>query len=323
MRRIKLAIWLLVSVLASPAGAGPGVPEDDRRQLLTQLAGEVPAARMRDAAVFLGGDLAAASLPAGAGGPAVYVFERPTGEDWRVVARIAAPDEEHFGDAVLLSPSAILVAAPDTAGAGLGPGSTYVFQRNVGGTDHWGLVAKLAPHDYPPAGAVTVEQLSETAAPLPSAAAPPPPAPAVPEAAPPPAATPPPATAPPLPEEAASPPSADTPPTGAENRASDDPVPAADRSDDAIRPAPAGEMRYIVVANMKERPRALGLAASLRAKGYPSEVHRNYRDFFVVTLARLPVAEARKRRREAVAAGDVPADAYLIAGTSLREKVEP
>ncbi len=84
-----------------------------------------------------------------------------------------------------------------------------------------------------------------------------------------------------------------------------------------------GELRYIAVANMRERPRALDLASSLRERGYPSEVHRNHRGFFVVTLARLPVAEAREKRDQAVAAGDVSQDAYLIVGMGFREKISP
>ena len=67
----------------------------------------------------------------------------------------------------------------------------------------------------------------------------------------------------------------------------------------------------------------MAIAAALRDRGYPSEVHRNHRGFFVVTLARLPFAEARKKRDEAVAAGDIPGDAYLIIGSGFREKISP
>ncbi len=74
---------------------------------------------------------------------------------------------------------------------------------------------------------------------------------------------------------------------------------------------------------MREKPRALKLAAGLRSKGYPSEVHRNYRDFFIVILAHLPRSEARKLRSQAIEAGDIPADAYLVAGAGFRERISP
>ncbi len=98
---------------------------------------------------------------------------------------------------------------------------------------------------------------------------------------------------------------------------------AAKEPGDDHRLASDGGLRYIAVANMREQPRALKLASSLRDQGYASEVHRNYRGFFVVTLARLPLADAKKIRDEAVAAGDVSQDAYLIVGSSFREKISP
>ncbi len=406
MSRKGIATWLLLCGLAPPmAGAAAGMPEDDRQRVLALLAGEVPAVRLRDEAVFLAGDLAAVGLPGGVES-AVYLFERPAddAEGWRAVARITAPGEEHFGDAVLLSPGAVLVAAPDVAGAGLGPGATYVFQRNVGGKNRWGLVARLALHDYPPPGSIKVQQLAESP-PIAGSAAPPPapppamaPPPTAAEEVPPPpiATTPPPVTAPPpiadppppmnLPEPSADPPvvadpppmnvpepttdvaetpmtvpdppadvtepppDADPPPMNVPEpteeavppsaatampspptavppeieEADEEPDPAAEQAashDD--RPASGGALRYIAIANMREKPRALALAESLRERGYASEVHRNHRDFFVVTLARLPFAEAQRKRDEAVAAGDIPEDAYLLVGSGFREQISP
>ncbi len=279
MSRKGFAIGLMLWALTTAAGAEPGaLPEAERQQILAPLAGEAPPERLSSATVFLSGDLPAVQLAPAADDPAVYILERSGDNDWRAVARIRAPAEGHFGDAVLLSPSAILVASPDTAGAGLGPGATYVFQRNVGGTDRWGLVAKLAPDAYPPTGAITVEPRSERGAGEALAAT---------------VAVPPPV--------AAAPPAEAAPPIAA---------------------APQ-DLLYIAVANMKERPRALALTASLRVKGYASEAHRNRQGFFVVTLARLPAAEARRQRDAAVAAGDVPRDAYLIVGRGFEERISP
>ncbi len=90
-----------------------------------------------------------------------------------------------------------------------------------------------------------------------------------------------------------------------------DPPPAA--------PAADGGARYfIVVATGDDRQSAESFSSGLRAKGYPSEVYWSESGFFVVTLDRLPVDEARTRKGEAVRAGDVPADSYLVAGTTFR-----
>ena len=74
---------------------------------------------------------------------------------------------------------------------------------------------------------------------------------------------------------------------------------------------------------MTEKRRALEVRAELRGKGHPSEVYWSETGYFLVTLDHLPAAEARRKRDEAVRAGDIPGDAYLIAGTSLREKINP
>ncbi len=89
------------------------------------------------------------------------------------------------------------------------------------------------------------------------------------------------------------------------------------------KPASTRPLAYIVAATVDEERRALALSAALRDKGYPSEVHWSDSGFFVVILDRLPADEARRKRDEAVTAGDVPGDCYLIRGTSLSRKVSP
>ncbi len=85
-------------------------------------------------------------------------------------------------------------------------------------------------------------------------------------------------------------------------------------------PASPAALFFIVAATETEEPLAASFAAGLRAKGYPSEVYWSDSGYFVVTLDRLPVDQARRERDQAVAAGDVPADAYLIAGSTLRKR---
>ncbi len=361
-----LAIWLPIAAAAlAPPRAGAEVPAE---RILGELPDEIGIEERRAAEVVISGDLAAARLAS-----AIYLLERDAGGHWRPVTRITAPGEAHFGDSMLLTSDTLLVAAPDTAGAGLGPGMAYVFQRHVGGSDHWGLVARLTPAAYPPPGSVEVRQLAPaaeapTAAEVPAAEVPaaktePPPEPTVSEAEPPPEETvveaPPVEEAvaePPVEEAAAEPlieeavdeapppteaePDDDQPaveetvaeaPTAAEAPAAEAPAaeapaaeaPAAEAPAAETEPADPTDLRYIVIANMREKPRALKLAASLRDQGYASEVHRNGRGFFIVTLARLPRAEARRVRAEAVAAGDIPPDSYLITGSAFRERVSP
>ncbi len=293
-----LAIWLPLAGLAvAQPPAGTGMPAELRQRIVEQLPGEIGTAARRTAKVVASGDLAAVRLRS-----AVYVLERDAGAGrWRPVARITAAGEAHFGDSMLLGSDTLLVAAPDTAGAGLGPGMAYVFQRNVGGSDRWGLVARLTPAAYPPPGAVEVRQLA------PSAEAP-----------------------------SAEAPSAEAPSAEAETVVADGPAVEEAAAEPAVEeavaeappptvaePAIAADLRFIVIANMREKPRALALAASLRDQDYPSEVYRNDRGFFIVTLAHLPRVEARRVREEAVAAGDIPADSYLIIGAAFRERISP
>ena len=315
-----LMIWLPLAGLA-PTPASAEVPAE---LILEQLPDEIGVEERRVAEVTVSGELAAVRLASG-----IYLLERDAGGRWHPVTRIAAPGEAHFGDSMLLGSDTLLVAAPDTAGAGLGPGMAYVFQRHVGGSDHWGLVARLAPAAYPPPGAVEVRQLAPPAEAGPEevAAAPPPEPPTAAEAEP--------ATEAPEPTAETSEPAAGDieprveeaaaeAPTSVEPEPTAGDVPPVEAAAVATpEPAAGNDPRFIVVANMREKPRALALASDLRGRGYPSEVHRNDRDFFIVTLARLPRVEARRMRAEAVAAGDIPPDSYLIVGAGFEERISP
>lgn len=210
----------------------------------------------------------------------------------------------------MLGGDTVLVAAPDAAGAGLGPGATYVFQRDVDGAKRWGLVARLAAVAYPPSGTIEVRSPPppkrknrakpvQTAQARPAEPAPTPPSepepPAVRQRPVEPEPEPPgePATQPmpePVPVEA--PPSPVPPPRAAPPQP--EAVPALEPTADAP-PASEGD-RYIVAAHMQERQNAIDLATDLRAKGYPAEVYSSHSGFFIVTIARLPLAEARKKR---------------------------
>jgi hypothetical protein len=86
----------------------------------------------------------------GTGSGAAYVFGRnQDGADaWGQVAKLMAPDGEaydRFGFSVGVSGDAILVGASGDDDNGDNSGAAYVFERNQGGADSWGQVAKLTP----------------------------------------------------------------------------------------------------------------------------------------------------------------------------------
>jgi len=81
---------------------------------------------------------------------AAYVYERQPGltSDWRQVARLMASDgssTDWFGTAVAAAGDVVVVGAAydDIGVGGEDRGSAYVFERNAGGTNAWGQVAKL------------------------------------------------------------------------------------------------------------------------------------------------------------------------------------
>ncbi len=103
--------------------------------------------------VALDGDLLAVGAPRdgtllGAQG-AVYVFARDAGGvgAWGLLARVVAPDgadRDAFGAAVALSGDVLVVGAPQRPTSGVREaGAVYVFLRNFGGADAFGLAAIL------------------------------------------------------------------------------------------------------------------------------------------------------------------------------------
>lgn len=96
--------------------------------------------------VSIDGDVA---LVGAYGNDSAYIFERNAGESnaWGFVVKLMAADGEsntYFGAAVSVDGDIALV------GAGYGNeyhGAAYVFERNAGGTNNWGQVAKLTASD--------------------------------------------------------------------------------------------------------------------------------------------------------------------------------
>jgi len=85
---------------------------------------------------------------------AAYVFERNYGgnDNWGQVAKLTAgsdaEDSSYFGQSVAIDGDFIVVGANSKDdGANLDRGAAYVFDRNSGGQDNWGQVAKLTASD--------------------------------------------------------------------------------------------------------------------------------------------------------------------------------
>ena len=84
-----------------------------------------------------------------------YVFARDLGapEAWGLMTQLTASDgapDDGFGSAVSISGDVIVVGAPYDDDNGYSSGSAYIFGRNEGGIDAWGLVAKISPSDGAP-----------------------------------------------------------------------------------------------------------------------------------------------------------------------------
>ncbi len=80
----------------------------------------------------------------------VYLFVENAGGPgaWGQVARITSDDADlgdFFGGALALHGTTLFVGANQDQDAGPVTGSTYVFERNLGGPDAWGQAVKLVP----------------------------------------------------------------------------------------------------------------------------------------------------------------------------------
>jgi len=103
-------------------------------------------------AVSVDGDTLIAGAPfdddAGSASGGAYVFRRDEGgvDSWGELKKLTAMDAtagDEFGYAVAISGSTAVVGAPLDDDAGSASGAVYVFERDIGGSDSWGLVKKL------------------------------------------------------------------------------------------------------------------------------------------------------------------------------------
>ncbi|MDD5677606.1 MAG: choice-of-anchor D domain-containing protein [Kiritimatiellae bacterium] len=84
---------------------------------------------------------------------AAYIFERNAGgtNAWGQVAKLTASDSAaliQFGNAVSVADDVVVVGSTEAdVGSITAAGAAYVFERNAGGTNAWGEVAKLTASD--------------------------------------------------------------------------------------------------------------------------------------------------------------------------------
>ncbi|RKZ12256.1 hypothetical protein DRQ53_15040, partial [bacterium] len=81
-----------------------------------------------------------------------YIFQRDQGgpDAWGQVAKITADDgtaSDYFGGSVSISGVTVVVGADRDDDNGSNSGSAYIFQRDEGGLDAWGQVAKITADD--------------------------------------------------------------------------------------------------------------------------------------------------------------------------------
>jgi len=90
------------------------------------------------------------AISAGAG--AAYVYQRDNAEydSWRLIKRLVpdGPSEvKRFGQAVAIRGDTIVVGAPNESETNVVSGVVYIYGRDVGGTNNWGLVRRILPPD--------------------------------------------------------------------------------------------------------------------------------------------------------------------------------
>jgi hypothetical protein len=90
-----------------------------------------------------------------AGSAHLYARDQGGPENWGLVRELlpTVPGPGlRFGDAVALDDGTAVVTTQNEDQVGLGPdvGAAYTYRRDEGGTDNWGLVAKLRPLDAAP-----------------------------------------------------------------------------------------------------------------------------------------------------------------------------
>jgi hypothetical protein len=138
----------------------PGTPlADNWGQVRKLTASDAAAGDDFGLSVAISGDTVVVGADEDDDSGSAYVFERnydpgdpgtPLADNWGEVRKLTAGDaaaDDHFGDSVAISGDTVVVGAWANDDAGESSGSAYLFERNQGGPDGWGQVAKLTASD--------------------------------------------------------------------------------------------------------------------------------------------------------------------------------
>jgi len=157
-RNILMALFAAAACLLS-AGCGGNKNEEatgDFASLATLVASDAGDSDFLGLSVAIDGDIAVVGAAGadvnGTDDGAAYVYYRNQGGTnvWGQVAKLVpgdGADSDYFGFAVAISGDIIAVGAYGEDGSGTEIGAVYVFYRDQGGTDAWGMVKKVTASD--------------------------------------------------------------------------------------------------------------------------------------------------------------------------------
>ncbi|MEN6310663.1 MAG: FG-GAP repeat protein [Acidobacteriota bacterium] len=157
-RNILMALFAAAACLLS-AGCAANNEEEitgDFASLASLVASDAADSDFLGWSVAIDGDIAVVGAPGadvnGTDDGAAYVYYRNQGgtNAWGQVAKLVPGDgasSDYFGCAVAISGDIIAVGAYGEDGSGADMGAAYVFYRNQGGSDAWGMVRKIAASD--------------------------------------------------------------------------------------------------------------------------------------------------------------------------------
>jgi len=125
----------------------------DWTEITKLLASDGAAEDLFGVSVALNGNTAVVGTPIdddnGARSGSAYIFERTQSGGWKEVKKLVAPDgatRDKFGYSVAISGDIVVIGAPQDD-LEVQTGTAYVFERNQGGMDNWGVVKRLLASD--------------------------------------------------------------------------------------------------------------------------------------------------------------------------------
>lgn len=152
-RSIAIGLGCLLSI-APAALAEPLAPQPSYRETTKAVASDGSANSFFGISMDIDGDTAVIGATGAGPGGRVYLFQRqPGGGPWLELTTLESSDigtNDGFGIGVAISGDTVVVGAWEDDDGGGESGSAYVFERDAGGPDAWGEVAKLTAGDATP-----------------------------------------------------------------------------------------------------------------------------------------------------------------------------